>query len=133
MFVGAVTNSYYRPTYLSWQGSLGLDQVLSNAVTGRVERRVGGCPAIRTQQSEIGYARALPYSTSRRLHAFSACGSLYTRESGGHQPCIAGYTSISADSPALSKVSFITVFSVGACISSFSAMATKNCALVVAA
>ena len=54
-------------------------------------------------------------------------------ESGGHQPCVAGYTSISAGSSALAKVSFITVFSVGACISSFSAIATRNCALVFAA
>jgi hypothetical protein len=50
--------------------------IVINAVTGRVEYRAGTCPVIRTQQSEIGYARALPYSTSRRLHAFSASGSL---------------------------------------------------------
>ena len=44
---------------------------------GRGGQGLGGqTPGDRTQRSEIGYARALPYSTSRRLHAFSAFGSL---------------------------------------------------------
>ena len=33
------------------------------------------------------YASALPYNAIRRAQAFSASGSLYTPESGGHQPC----------------------------------------------
>jgi hypothetical protein len=67
----------------------------------------------------------------RRAHAFSACGSLYTPESGGHQPCAAlAYTSTSAARPALANVSFSTSFSIGRAMSSLAAIATRNDALV---
>src|SRR5579884_2369211 len=80
------------------------------------------------------HASALPYSTSNRLHAFSACASLYTWESGGHHPCAASaYTSISAGRFAFANVSLNTFLSFGDRASSFAAIAIRNCAWLFAA
>jgi AcrR family transcriptional regulator len=52
-------------------------------------RRRRGAPGVHEAPAGPGQDRALLYRASRRPHAFSACGSLYTPESGGHQPCAA--------------------------------------------
>ena len=73
-----------------------------------------------------------------RARTTRACGSTRARpaprrrpaESGGHQPCAAGYTSISAERLAFANVSRSTFFASGSRSSSFSATANRYRAFI---
>ena len=112
----------------------------SPSIKNRDSRKGKNADGDLRRQASIGWGRLA--SGQRFADTARAAGSTPSRpaarcrrrESGGHQPCAApAYTSISAGSFAFANVSFSTFFSFGARLSSFSAMAMRNCALVFAA